>query len=263
MSECKGFIDEKISKSITSHYDNLNKIDDILLNYKQYIERKYIDDKFTYNIHHPIWFNSYNSKSINIISKFSIIAFSEHRVIYFIIKPSLNELNIYDSIYEVMFKNYCVMRVSANDSNNENSGGNENKSKMNNFMRYNGKEIIACVITFDSLEPVFYEINAEKYSDIAEKILREGLTNIYGDMHLCIVQLNKYIINKYKTLDTVDLIKKIQSKLTKNKSTPHYILNYFKKLKSNSPTIQMLTDSFCDDIKADFINEMNALLVKK
>lgn len=201
----------EIRKSITNHYDNISQVKIMYDNYKKYIQIHFPDSKFTYNIYHDTWFGK-KDDNFNINNEFNIIAFSDKYVLYFIIKPQFNKLNFNDIIFESIFNNFMLSNCD---------------SETNNYKKYNNKKIITCILTFDSVQPIFYDLNIDKDDKHLKNAIQEYLFNTYTEYHKLVFKFYKFCSNnKPKNLNSVKYTYN-QLKLKYDKTLPKYIVDYY------------------------------------
>ncbi len=258
---------EDITRSITTHYDKLIQINEMYVNYKNYIINNYGNTlKFEYNINHFI--NFYNtSKNFRISNKYPIIAYSDKIVIHFIISPQFNKLNFNEIIFEAIFNNH-ILDYCSNE---------------NNAAKFNNKKHIACIFTLDSNMPIFYECDINSCDINIFKLTREYLTVKYSKYNEIIFDFyeycckNKpdnidsvtYIINKFDKIDSESRnkipeyvkiyfncikkeIEKVKSKNTNKKIISKMINEILEKVKSKS--------KFLEDISYDLNNAINEFI---
>lgn len=220
---------KEIRKSITDHYNNLLYVDTIYDNYKKYIKDNLADpNDFCYNITHNVWFKKYNSENFGIRDNFTVIAHSEKYVIYFLIKPQFNGVNFNSVITEAIYDNFMLKNCETNKRKIDN--------RPDNFDRYNGKEIITCIITFDSLQPVFYRIKVDDNDDIMREVVKDQLYNLYSEHHEQMYKFYRYCChNKPNNISSVEYTcNKLDETYIKNgtnvkkyRNLPEYIRHYF------------------------------------
>ena len=220
--------DNEIINSIKNHYNNVEHINTIYINYNKYITEKLQIENITYNIFHKLFIKNKNFMIMNV---FTIIGYSTDAVIYFIIKPQFNKLNFNDIICESILNNFMILNCSSDE---------------NNYNRYNNKKIYTCILTLDSVEPIIYELNIDKNNMLIKEIIKNYLFVTYSQHHEIIH--NFYIFcsknrptNKTSVQYTID-------ELDKYEKLPEYIKNYFLGINQE---LKKITDT--KDIH-DFIN---------
>lgn len=201
-------VNSEIESSINNHYKFIEQINETYNNYKTIIIEKLKLSALNYNINLPIKFGNPNFSFIN---EFNIIAYSETHVIHFIIKPQFNKLNFNDIIYDGIFENYLI----------------------SNAEKYNDKKIITCIFTFDSIEPIFYELNIDKNNIIIKDCIKRYLIYQYSEYHTTIFKFYNYWVHKRKeeiSLKQWNSIVLTYNKLREYKCIPDYIPLYFDRI---------------------------------
>jgi hypothetical protein len=168
-----------LRKSIKNHYDNLNNVAQIYRNYKTYLtETLHIDiNSIHYNLNKKIWYEN-NNGDFGVVTSYVIIGYSSTHVIFFTIKPSFNELNFNKIVCDSIFDTFIL------ENNNE-------IDDISNEYKYKGKQIYNCILTFDSLTPVFYQIAKPeveegepcKHDLVIKESIRNYLVNKYVQYH--------------------------------------------------------------------------------
>jgi hypothetical protein len=199
--------DNEIRNSIKNHYKNVEHMNTIFINYNKYISENLKIENMIYNIYHKIFIKN---KNFMIMNNFTIIGYSKDAVIYFIIKPQFNKLNFNDIICESILNNFIILNCSSDE---------------NNYNRYNNKKIYTCILTLDSVEPIFYELNIDKNDILIKQIIKKYLFLIYSQHHELIYKFYIHCsknkpTNKTSVEYTID-------ELDKYKKMPEYIKKYF------------------------------------
>jgi len=252
-----------LRKSIKNHYDNINKVTQIYDNYKQFLsEELHIDiSSIRYNINKKIRYEN-NNGDFGIINNHVIIGYSSTHVIFFTIKPSFNELNFNKIIYDSIFDTFILENSIESDD------------------KYKGKHIYNCILTFDSVTPVFYRItkpdtNSEETTEhdlIIKENIRDYLFDKYSHHHELVYKYYIWCIknkptdyNETEIKYTLDTIKKERNEETVFKlPIPGYIISFFDnkykeycKEKNKEKKIEILNKMKNKDY---FIEQMNERL---
>lgn len=203
------------------HYEKIKPISNLYENYKKYIDKEYGNSKnFAYNIYHNINFDGQN-ENFKLWDRYYLVAYSEKYVIFFIIKPQFNKLNINDVLLNAIFANYMIINT---------------KKDTNNYERYNNKKIIICILTLDSEEPIFLDFNIDKNNDLLKQTIKDYLFNKYSEYHEDIINFYNYHKSKKpKNKNSIDYIYNILSDEEYEK-LPKYIINYFYDIKKEINT---------------------------
>lgn len=191
-----------IRNSITNHYNNTEKIREIYINYKKHIDNNY-KDVYKYSINKKIIVKEKNDNTDFIINNQQvIIPYSDNYVINFIIIPQFNKLNFYEKIFEGIINDFIFSFYSNDD-------------------KFLNKKIITCIITLDSLEPIFIEFDKTQYKDCIKNILNDYLFKEFIEKHNDIFNFVEYHKSKNKNFNEI-----YEDIITYDKF-PKYILNYF------------------------------------
>jgi hypothetical protein len=205
---------DEFHKSIKNHYNNVEHINQTYYEYNKHITEILKIENMKYNIYHKTYFGKKND-NFSIINEYTIIGHSTNHIIYFIIKPQYNKLNFNNIMCESILNNFMILNCSPDYENN-------NK-------RYNNKKIYTCILTLDSIKPIFYELNIDKNDILMNQILKKYLITTYTEHHEQIHKLFKYCQkNKPKNISsinyTLEELKKYNLPVNK---LPQYILDYF------------------------------------
>lgn len=245
---------KEIRHTIKNHYEKTKQLDKVYNNYKKYISEHFKDSsKFTYNADHMILFGV--NDNFKIKNNYDIIAHSDKYVLQCIVKPQFNELNFNDVMFNGIFNKYMIMNT---------------KSDTNNYIRYNDKRVITCVLTLDSINPIFYEFNIDKSNIIIQSCIKDYLMKKYSEYHEKIYEFYEYCKGqKDKHINSITYTYN-QLCTEKYNKLPNYIKNYFRdiqqdlnKNKSNKKTILMKVnnkDKFLDEIKDCLEEHINIFL---
>ena len=242
---------DEIRESIKNHYNNVESIKKIICNYKKYISENLIFENIIYNVEHSVFFGEKN-KNFSIRNDYTIIGYSENHIIYFILKPQFNQLNFNNIMCEAILNNFMILNCSPDSENN--------------YTKYNSKKIITCILTLDSIEPIFYEINIDKNNILIKQIIKNYLITKYSEHHEQIYKFYKFCYkNKPKNKNS---IKYTMDELNKHEKLPKYISELFydvnKELElcgNDKNKIDKVLIKIND--KELFINNLNICLEKK
>lgn len=171
-----------IRNSIVNHFDKTRMVAQLYNNYKLHISTKLNGSMlFKYNIMHKVWFTDV-SKNFMIFSDYNTIGYSEKYVIHFIIKPQFNELNFNKIVLEGIFNNFILTNLKPSKDSLKNA----------NYIKYNGKKVLACIFTLDSINPVFYDFNINKNDEVVKQSIKQILLEKYSSFHRQIISFYKY-----------------------------------------------------------------------
>lgn len=217
-----------IRQSITNHYENMKHIENICENYNNYIKDNY-NESFHYNHEHKINYKNEN-ENFNIYNNVEIIGYSNSHVIYFLLTTQFNKINVNEKILEGIVGNYIL-------SNTQHFG------KSVNHTKFLGKKIHICILTLDSLKPIFIDLNIDKDNEYLnqsfDKLLTKKYNSYHNDVYNCCVDYEK---TKPKN---INLPKYIFDKMELELKMPKYIKDYF------------------NDIQNDYKNAKNKKLPEK
>jgi len=205
-----------IKKSINNHYVKLELVNSLYKNYKEYIDKNFNDSKFEYNLFHSVRLFD-DDKDFKISKKFELIAQSKNYVIDFIITPQLNKLNYNQIILKGIFNNFLLKNVCCEHENN--------------CQRYLNKKIYTCILSLDSIQPIFINFNIDNDCLILKKSIKEYIFNEFNQNHKLLFYFYNYCKkNKPDTKNSIEytydeLVKESNSRL--NSKIPKYIENYF------------------------------------
>ena len=202
----------EIRHSIKNHYENIESINTTYQNYKKYITEHFGKEEMTYNIQHRVVFKDSNEFMVS--NEFVIIAYSETRVVYLTIKPQYNTLNFNDVICEIILNHYLILNCGDETENSN---------------RYIDKEIYACILTFDTVEPIFYKIDIDKNNETLKNCIRQYLKTAYEGHNTLLYSFYEFCC---KDKGKPKAIKKCLNDKIKlyDKSMPNYVINFFKKI---------------------------------
>jgi hypothetical protein len=163
-----------------------------------------------YNLFHTIFFGKKN-KNFTIMNEYTVIGNSSDSVIYFIIKPQFNEINFNNTICELLLNNFMILNCSSDSENN--------------YKRYYNKKIYTCILTLESIEPIFYELNINKNDIIMKQCVQQYLFKTYSEYHELVYKFYNYCYkNKPKNKNSIT---HTMDELNTYKTLPEYIRNFF------------------------------------
>ena len=200
---------DDIHNSIKNHYEKTQIVKELYLNYKEYLNTNLESSiKFTYNINHIVKLNQIED-NFKLWTKLPIIAHSDKYVIHFIICASFNKLNFNDHIFNSIFINYLLINPTDKDTD-----------------RFDSKEIYTCILTLDSVKPIFIKLNIKKEDIIFKDCIRSYLLDEYTQKHNLVYDLYEYCKTKkinhmYSITYTYELIKSYNN----FDNIPLYIIN--------------------------------------
>jgi hypothetical protein len=206
-----------IRQSIKHHYEKTEIIENIYSNYSKYIKEHY-NEIFEYNINQREYYGK-ESQNFCIGDTFPIIANSKNYVIQFIIKPQFNKLNFNDIIFSGLFNTFITLNIDKE--------------------KYKNKKIIICILSLDSITPIFYEFNIDKNNKNLKESIKQYLLKFYKNNHKDIYDF--YIYN-------------IEQK-PKEKHNITYIIEKLEEKKYEK--VQKYIKKFFDDIRTEYNKEKN------
>lgn len=206
-----------IRQSIKNHYDKTVIIETIYSNYSKYIKDNY-NETFEYNINQREYYGK-ESQNFCIGETFPIIANSKNYVIQFIIKPQFNKLNFNDIIFSGLFNTFMILNIDKE--------------------KYKNKKIITCIMSLDSITPIFYEFNIDKNNKDLKENIKEYLFKTYQNNHKDVYDFYIYHIERKP----------------KEKHNITYIIEKLEEEKYKK--VQKYIKKFFDDIKTEYNKEKN------
>ncbi len=228
-----------IRESIKNHFEKTKQIEQLYINYKDYLIKKLEDPlKFKYNIFHPVIYGDKHD-NFKITNEYVIIANSDKYVIHFIITPQFNKLNFNNIMFNGIMNKYLLLNSC---------------SSHNNYNRYNNKEIITCIFTLDSVQPIFINFNVNKNDNIIKEHIKSYLITNYESKHNIIYQYYQFCKNnKPKEFKQNSIIYTYDQITSYN--IPKYIKDYFydinkeiENCKENKQTIKYIEDNVLNKI---------------
>ena len=188
--------DNEMQKYILNHYENINKVDIILDNFNS----KY--NNISWLINHPVNYNG--NKHFKLWNKFNLIGYNDKNVINCYIKPQLNSLNLEEIKLNSIYDTYLLQNINKEE---------------NNYNRFNNKEIITCIFTFDTEEPQYLIWNKEiiqHNNKMFEDNIYKYICEEYSKENNIIFKFYQFWKNKYisenKKFRPLKLIKYINTK---------------------------------------------------
>lgn len=202
---------KEIKLSIVNHYENIKKINKVYENFKKYINNNISStEKFRYNTFHLTYFGSKN-KNFSIFEKYDIIAHSDNYVIHFVLKPQINKLNYSEIMFDAVFNKILLL--------------NQSQDSENNYIRFNNKKILTCLISLDSVEPDFISLDIEKDNKIIINNIKKFLVDKYSKEHIKFFNLYNFCKNnKPKDKNSISFTIDNLNEYTK---LPNYIFCFF------------------------------------
>lgn len=234
-----------IEVSIRNHYECTHHLHRLYYDYKTKLQSLNITS-VKYNINHKIYFGN-NNDHISINNIFNIIGHSDEYIINIILKPQLNNLNIKETIYNMILDTYFLLNTSPESEN---------------FKRFNNKKIMMVIITLDHKQPLYFEFNIEEnHKNIIKNYLQEYLYNTYSSYHEDIFKFYEHC--KKNRPEGVSGLRYTIENFKKYKQLPKYISDYFTEideeiLQNKSKTVEIVNEKL--GTKEKFIEHMNAKL---
>jgi hypothetical protein len=174
-----------------------------------------------YNIYHPVWYGEKNPH-FSLRNEYPIIGYSDEAVVFFIIKPQFSLINFNNIMIDLIFDVFTILNVTQTS---------KTEKYIDNFDRYHGKTILACIITLDTYKPIFYNLNIDKNDIQIKDIVNKYLYDEYSRHHELIYNFYKY--HKTNKPDKKrNVFQYIVDTFTKNhecyNNLPEYIIEFFK-----------------------------------
>jgi hypothetical protein len=177
-----------IQANINKHYEKTLQIKELYNNYKDELQKYDKYNEFKYHMNHYIKLGD-NHDNFKISTKCELIAYSKKYVINFIIKPQFNKLNFYEIMCSGVLNKYLLLNPC---------------SKSKNYDRYNDKQVITCILTLDSVKPIFINFNVNKNDIIIKEIIKNYLINESINNHIIINRFYQYCkLNKPKDTNSI------------------------------------------------------------
>jgi hypothetical protein len=140
-----------------------------------------------------------------------------------------------------------------------------------NFDRYNNKEIITCIFTLESIQPIFINFNVNKNDNIIKENIKSYLINEYQNKHNIIYDFYQYCKTHKPNEVKQNSILYTYEQIIARKSIPKYIEDYFydinKKIdicKEEKQTKKYIEDNVLNKVNDQdiFLNDINDYLIK-
>lgn len=200
----------EIRKSITHHYDNIEKMGKIYANYAEYVAGSLGCESLTYHMNHRITIG--NKDTFVISDSPELIAYSETHVVCFIIRPQFTTLNFAEIMVASVLQTFMLSNCPP---------------KHPNYKRYNGKKVMMCIITLDSDAPIFYEIHIQDHIPLIARIIRSWLIEQYSEHHDLLYRFYEYCRDR-KPKDKSSVRYTVnQLETLRSPRMPLYIANFF------------------------------------
>ena len=215
---------------LQTHYNKINIISELYnkLNI-DYPNLKWLLDHFVY-------FNG-KSSDFEIYKKFNIIAYNDDNILICYIKPQFNQLNYNEIMLESIFDTFLIKNV--------NKIKDENIS--NNYIRFNEKKILTCVLSFDCDKPFIFnweDTNTNedliiRNDNIIKNIIKDDLFLSFKMKNNNIYLFYKHYFEEFKNNQPIIIITKIMNKYQeikdkdKRNKFPQYIDEFFFEIKSS------------------------------
>ena len=247
---------KEMRESIKNHFEKTKQIEQQYLNYKDYLIKN-LDEplKFKYNIFHLVIYGDKHD-NFKIINEYVIIANSDKYVIHFIITPQFNKLNFNNIMFNGIMNKYLLLNSCHTHLN---------------FDRYNNKEIITCIFTLESIQPIFINFNVNKNDNIIKENIKSYLINEYQNKHNIIYDFYQYCKTHKPNEVKQNSILYTYEQIIARKSIPKYIEDYFydinKKIdicKEEKQTKKYIEDNVLNKVNDQdiFLNDINDYLIK-
>jgi hypothetical protein len=247
---------KEMRESIKNHFEKTKQVHQLYLNYKDYLITN-LDNplKFKYNFSHPVKYGD-RHENFKITNKYEIIANSDKYVINFIITPQFNKLKFNYIMFDGIMNKYLLLNPSQNN---------------NNFDRYNNKEIITCIFSLDSIQPIFINFNINKNDNIIRENIKSYLINEYRSKHSIIYQFYQYCKNNKPNEIKQNSISYTYDIITTYNKIPKYIQDYFYDInkeidicKDNKQSKKYIEDNILIKVNEQdlFLNNINNYLIK-
>jgi hypothetical protein len=240
---------QDIRESIKNHFEKTKQITLLYNNYKNYLIENFDNPiKFKYNIFHTVVFGE-THENFKITNKYVLLAYSDKYVIHFIITPQFNKLNFNNIMCNGIMNKYLLSNSC---------------SEHKNYKRFNNKQIITCIFTLDSIQPIFINFNINN-DNIIKKNIKLYLQYEYESKHNIIYDFYHYMKNN-KPNNKKNSIKYTYDYINDNDKLkiPEYIKNYFydilKEIENNKSNKDIILNKVND--LDHFLNNINKYLEK-
>ena len=208
---------ENLRNDIKNHYEKTQKIECIYNKYKTFIENKYKDNNYVYNVNHYIEYNgNFNNYLENFIFRkdFDIIANSDNYTILIKIDQLCNKLNYQEMFFKLLFDNFLIL--------------NSNPKHLNNIKRFSGKKIVSCIMSLDMTEPKFYEFDVLTNINIFNNCFYEYLYNRHIQSKYYVYKLYNNCLSKAD--EKKNSLNIMIDELATETSLPDFIIDIYRKI---------------------------------
>jgi hypothetical protein len=200
-------VNTDILNSNKNHYELIDNVNSMYRQCNTFMTNLGITN-MKYNVYHDTWYGGGN-RNFAIHDEFDIIGYNETHVVYFVIRPRFNKLTFNDTICSLLIDNFMLLNCSLDSEN---------------YLRYNGKEIYSCVLTLDSIEPIFYKLDIEKNNVVMIDTIKKYLTSTYSEHHELVWKYYRYCRdNKPHEKNSIDHT----INMLEEQTIPGYIRDYF------------------------------------
>jgi hypothetical protein len=170
-------------------------------------------------------------------------------VIYCIFKPTFTDINLNEIICNTVMKNICIMNASTEK----------------NKLRYDGKEIITCILTFDDDKPIFYKLNVGDHYINLKPYLYNYLYNLYSSYTELLHRFYKYHATSPDRIGST--VEYVISHIEEYTNIPRYITDSLNMIKSEISLAQenikpILSKSYIENENNIFTDRLNNELKK-
>jgi predicted GIY-YIG superfamily endonuclease len=237
------------------HYHKLRIIKELFSNFSS----KYSNLKFLVN--HHVFYNGKTSY-YKLYRKFELIAYNSDVVIICYIKPQFNTLNYNETLLNSVYDTFIVKNV---------------EEQSDNYERFNNKQILSCIFTFDNNKQPYYLnwLNNNNddliYNNMTQiwDIIKNNIIIKLKSSNNSIYTFYKYTVNSIIDGDDCDKINAVLTKYTENTTRynlikyPPYILKFFHRIErdiEDNYTPNSIIEQYMD--KHFFIVELNKLIEK-
>lgn len=167
---------------IKKHYENINKINDILNTFSK--KYPYIN----WLINHPITFEG-NNTNFKISKKFQLLGYNNNTIVICYIKPQFNKLNYNEIKMTSIYDTFLLNNIKKyNDSN----------ILTENYKKFNNKKIITAVFTLDKDQPYYFNWMNKLNENLIIKNNALIKNHLQKYLYLYYKNSNRYIYIFYK-----------------------------------------------------------------
>ena len=194
------------------HYNQVEKVNDIFNRFMDKFEDAYPNEKLLWNIEVSIT-HKYSNDNFQVMNGFNLIANSEKRVIYLMIKPQYNTINFNECMIDSLFNSYLIE--------------NDNQKHRNDPFKFVNKKVSSCLVTLDKDDVIMLNWDLSDTNEI-EDYIKESLKNIFMQYHNTIYFHYVYC-KRYKPEDK-NSINHTLDKINDQKlhRFPEYIIKFYK-----------------------------------